>query len=476
MKHLILFSCLAVMFITTGCATNPVTGRRQLAIISEASEIETGRAAFPQYTQAFQGEFQDDTLQGYVTTVGKKLAANSHRPNLEYEFRVVNTSDVNAFALPGGKIMITRALLEKFDNEAQMAGVLGHEVGHVAAMHYISDASQQLLINLVIAAGAIYMEHKGYKYADYATLGAYVGAMMYLAHYSREQERQADQLGVEYMTKNGYDPRAYVSVMELFLKLQEGEPSIVERLFATHPLTTERIATCTTQATSMLAQYNTNPAAPLRLAQAEYGGATRRLMAVAPAYALMDEGDKLQEDGNYNAAIAKYTEGIRQAPDQPLIYLSRAQAYMEQDELGQAGRDIAAARKYYPDLFYTRYFAGIHSFKSRSWQRSLTEFNAAEKLLAGVTDVQFYLGRCEEELGHRSAAAEHFTKFLEDEPEGDNVTYCKTRLRDWGYTVPGEAAAPAGSTTNSNRSNTTNSSGNSQRREDDDYWRNRVGH
>lgn len=463
MKKLILLACIAVTLVASGCATNPVTGRRQLAIISEAMERETGQEAFPVYTQAYQGEFQDDALQRYVNQVGKSLAAGSHRPQLDYEFRVINTSEVNAFALPGGKIMITRALLEKFDNEAQMAGVLGHEVGHVAAMHYVSDASQQLLINLVLAAGAIYMEKKGYKYADYVTIGAYIGSMMYLAHYSREQERQADVLGVEYMAKLGYDPMAYVSVMETFLKLRESEPNFLEKLFSTHPLTTERITDCTAQANRMQAQYGANPAAPLRLAAAEYGTATRRLMEVAPAYALMDEADKLQEEGSYNAAIAKYGEAIRRAPDQAIIYLSRAQAYLEEDQLEPAGRDISAARRYYPDLFYTRYFAGIHSFKSNNWRRSLTEFDAAEKLLPGVTDVQFYMGRCEEQLGNRSAAAEHFTKFLADEPEGDEMNYSKTRLREWGYPVPGEepppAAAPASNVSNA----------------DNDYWNNTLG-
>lgn len=453
MKKLLLLTCLAATLLASGCATNPVTGRRQLAIISESMERETGQEAFPVYTQAFQGEFQDDQLQEYVNRVGKTLAAGSHRPNLDYAFRVVNTSDVNAFALPGGKIMITRALLESFDNEAQLAGVLSHEVGHVAAMHYINDASQQLLINLVIAAGAIYMEHKGYKYADYVTMGAYVGAMMYLAHYSRDQERQSDQLGVEYMAKAGYDPRAYVTVMETFLKLRESEPNALERLFSTHPQTPERIVDCTGHANRALAQYGANPAAPLRLATSEYGSATRRLMAAAPAYALMDEGDKLQEEGNISAALAKYGEAIRRAPDQAVIYLSRAQAYLEEDQLDQAGRDIASARRYYPDLFYTRYFSGIHSFKSRNWSKSRTELNAADKLLPGVTDVQFYLGRCEEELGNRSAAAGHFTKFLEDEPEGDNTSYCRSRLREWGYQIPGEQPAPAPTSTDNSRSN-----------------------
>ncbi len=439
MRHVSLLLLAVLLFTLTGCATNPVTGRRQLALISESQEIATGNEAFPVYTQAFMGEFQDDPLQNYVTRVGKTVAALSHRPNLDYQFKVVNTSEINAFALPGGKIMITRGLLGKFDNEAQMAGVLSHEVGHVAAQHYISDASQQLLINLMLVAGAVYMEHKGYKYGDVALIGAYIGSMMYLAHYSRDQERQADQLGVDYMVRAGYEPQAYVSVMEMFLKMRESEPNFLERLFATHPLTAERIRDCSGHAQRYLAARAPN-APPLTLAAANYTSASRRLFSVAPAYALMDEGDKLQEEGSIRAAIAKYNEAVRRAPDQAVIYLSRAQALMEEDDLSAAERDISSARRYYPDLFYTRYFAGKLNIRQERWRNAVTELKAADRLLPGVTEVQYLLGRSYESLGNNSEAAKYYTKFLEDEPEGEEAEYTKGRLRQWGLPVPGEQA------------------------------------
>ena len=144
-----------------GCAKNPVTGEREFSVISEKDEIAIGTAAYPGAIAQIGGEYNDPVLGEYVSDVGTGLAAVSHRSELPYEFTVVSSSMINAFALPGGKICITTGLLSRCDNEAQIAGVLGHEIGHVTARHSANAISRQYLYQIPLVLGAIYAQHRG---------------------------------------------------------------------------------------------------------------------------------------------------------------------------------------------------------------------------------------------------------------------------------------------------------------------------
>src|SRR5688572_16450337 len=140
-KSLAIFSCL-ILF--NQCAKNPVSGNRQLVLMSEAQEIEMGKSADPQIIQQF-GLYPDKGLQDFITEKGKKMAAISHRPNIEYHFRVVDSDVLNAFAVPGGYVYFTRGIMAHFNNEAEFAGVLGHEIGHITARHSVSQQSKAIL-------------------------------------------------------------------------------------------------------------------------------------------------------------------------------------------------------------------------------------------------------------------------------------------------------------------------------------------
>ncbi len=234
LKVLLLFSVLG------GCAVNPVTGRQDIVLLSENDEIVLGRKT----NQAVLKQYRIYTapaLQRYVQAIGTKLAEISHRNNLVYRFTVLDSKEVNAFALPGGYIYITRGLMAYLKSEAELAAVLGHEIGHVTARHSVRQYSANQLTSLGIALGGIFIP--GAK-QTYSQLSQLFGTAL-LRGYGREHELEADQLGAEYLARAGYDPQAMFEVIkvlknqEIFEKEQaqaEGrQANIYHGVFSTHP-------------------------------------------------------------------------------------------------------------------------------------------------------------------------------------------------------------------------------------------------
>ena len=231
-----LIGLLAAAIAAGGCAVNPVTGERQLALISEDQEIALGRDSAEQIAQqlALVG---DDELQQYVANIGQSLAAASERPDLPWTFQVVDDPAPNAFALPGGFIFVTRGLLALMDSEAELAGVLGHEIGHVTARHSVVQLSRQQLAQLGLGLGMVLSPELA-QFGDLAGAGL---NLLFLS-YGRNDERQADELGFGYMLGQGYD---VMQMAEVFQALQRsGElagASPLPTWLASHPSEPERI-------------------------------------------------------------------------------------------------------------------------------------------------------------------------------------------------------------------------------------------
>src|SRR5256885_287468 len=182
------------------CAVNPATGSRQLMLISESQEIAMGRDYDREVTASI-GLYPDSALQGWIQQFGARLAATSERPNLPWSFRVVDDPVVNAFALPGGFIYVTRGILAHLNSEAELAGVVGHEIGHVTARHSASQMTKQQLAQVGLAVGAIASPELG----RYTGLASQALGVLFLK-YSRDNESQADELGLRYLRRGRYDP------------------------------------------------------------------------------------------------------------------------------------------------------------------------------------------------------------------------------------------------------------------------------
>ncbi len=215
-KFSVIVSFVSCIFLFNSCARNPVTGKRQIVTMSEEQEIAMGKEADPQIIAQF-GLYNDSSLQRFITEKGNAMAAISHRPNLKYEFKIVDSEVLNAFAVPGGYVYFTRGIMAHFNNEAQFAGVLGHETGHITARHTVAQQRNALFGQLGILAGVIINPELG-RFAETASQGL---GLLFLK-FGRDAERQADKLGVEYSSKIGYDAK---QMADFFLTLERQSAS-----------------------------------------------------------------------------------------------------------------------------------------------------------------------------------------------------------------------------------------------------------
>ena len=224
-----------------GCAQNPVTGQNDFVMMSENQEIAVGRQADEQVKKQYQ-VFESKALQDYVNRVGQRLAKQSHRPGLHYRFTVLDTPEINAFALPGGYVYITRGIMAYLNSEAELAAVVGHEIGHVTARHGVRQQSAAQAANIGLTIASIFVPQINTNLGQ--NLANLMGGAL-LSGYGREQELEADRLGAQYLARADYDPQAIISVLRVLknqelkdieLAKQEGrEPRRYSGLFATHP-------------------------------------------------------------------------------------------------------------------------------------------------------------------------------------------------------------------------------------------------
>lgn len=242
--------CLMVCW---SCARNPVTGRRQLVFMSTAQEIAMGKESDPQI-MAFFGKYEDEQLQQFITEKGLEMAAISHRPNLEYEFKIVDSPVINAFAVPGGFVYFTRGIMAHFNNEAEFAGVLGHEIGHITARHSVIQQRNQMLGQIGLIAGIIFVPEIS-QFVEPLSQGMQIA----LLSFGRDAERQSDKLGVEYSSKVGYDA---VEMAGFFRTLERQQSNSgggdIPDFLSTHPSPAERNVTVARMAGEWQEKLNLN--------------------------------------------------------------------------------------------------------------------------------------------------------------------------------------------------------------------------
>ncbi|HSV87385.1 MAG TPA: M48 family metalloprotease [Bacteroidales bacterium] len=219
-----------MVLLTPSCSRNPVTGRREFMLITERREMVIGAEFDKQMTEIF-GLYEDPDLQSFIDEKGREMGLISHRPNLSYQFRILDSHVINAFAVPGGYIYLTRGILAHFNSEAELIGVLGHEMGHITARHALSRKSRGQLAQLLLLGGMIVSE----EFAQFANL-AFTGVELLFLQYSRNDEREADRLGVEYSTKLGYDASRFADFFQLLVQMElEGKTGGIPTFLSTHP-------------------------------------------------------------------------------------------------------------------------------------------------------------------------------------------------------------------------------------------------
>ncbi|NUQ22376.1 MAG: M48 family metalloprotease [Saprospiraceae bacterium] len=220
---------LAFVLLADSCAVNPVSGKKQLMLLSEDQEKALGLESDPGILASY-GVYDDAKLQQFITEKGKKMGAISHRPNLDYKFKVLDSPVVNAFAVPGGYVYFTRGILAYFNNEAQFAGVLGHEIGHVTARHSAQQYSQQILAQAGLMIGMVVSEDFR-KYAEVAN----VGVSLLFLKFSRDHESESDKLGVAYSSQIGYDAHEMAKFFNTLSRLSGDGGQSLPTFLSTHP-------------------------------------------------------------------------------------------------------------------------------------------------------------------------------------------------------------------------------------------------
>ncbi|MEC7815106.1 MAG: M48 family metalloprotease [Pseudomonadota bacterium] len=399
-------TALVLLLALTGCSVNPVTGKKQLSLISESDELALGAEQYTPTQQTQGGQFYlDPELTVYVREVGQKLAAVSDRPDLPYEFVVLNNSVPNAWALPGGKIAINRGLLAQLDDEAQLASVMGHEIVHAAARHSVQRMQQTMLISAGVAGLGFALSDN--EWAGLLMGGAALGAQLALAQYSQGDELESDAYGIRYMKEAGYDPQAAVELQELFLELSQArgqDSNWLTGLFATHPPSAKRV--------------EENQALVQKIGAGGYRGRdvyqrrTAMIRELKPAYDAHDEALKLASEGNFDAALTSINKAIKQAPREAMFYALRGRIYQEQDNDTKAQQDLDKAVELYPEMFEYQLYNGLHSLDMNKLDKARGHLERANQVVP--TSIAYLrLGDIARQQGRRDEAARYYATAAE---------------------------------------------------------------
>ncbi|MGQ0429253.1 MAG: M48 family metalloprotease [Gammaproteobacteria bacterium] len=388
----------AVAALCAACATNPVTGEKQLMIVSETAELEMGRKNYAPMRQSEGGDYaMDPQLAAYVQQVGQRVAAVS--PNkLPYEFTVLNNSIPNAWALPGGKIAVNRGLLMQLKSEAELAAVLGHEVVHAAARH----SAQQMSRGMLLQTGLVVAQVAGSDsdYGSLAVAGAGIGAQLLMQRYSREAELESDRYGMDFMQQAGYDPQGAVSLQETFVRMNDRKDSgWLAGLFASHPPSQERLDANRKRAAAM-------PKGG-EMGADRYQAALARTMGAKPAYDAYDEGRKALTDKKADVALTKAEQAIRLLPGEAHFHALKADAFLVQKNYKSASQAYTDAISRNDGFFYYWLQRGLIAEREKNDSAARTDLETSIKLLP--TGPAYYsLGNIALRGGQRDQAKQYY--------------------------------------------------------------------
>ncbi len=413
----------------SGCATNPVTGESQFMLMSPEQEVAVDKESSPHQFSSDYGPSTDKQLVKYIDGVGQAMAAKTHRPDMPYSFRPVNATYVNAYAFPGGSIAVTRGILLELENEAELAGLTGHELGHVNARHTASRMSKGMLAQLAVIGASAYAASRDPNLGQLAYGLGGVGAGMLLASYSRADERQADSLGMEYMVKSGYNPQGMVGLMDVLRSMSKHKPSAIQTMFSTHPMSDERYATAVSRTEG---EYSGDPM-KLPVHRERYMDNTSRLRAMKGAIESMQKGEKLMAQGKFGEAEKHFATALKKAPDDYAgnVMMSKCQIALEKPEV--AKRYAEKAKAINPQEAQAHHVAGLAKMYQSRWGSAYNDFASYEKLLPGNSNTVFFKALSLEGMGKRREAAHEYNRYLQSDQQSKQAEYAYQRLVRWGY-------------------------------------------
>jgi len=406
-----------------GCAVNPVTGQREIVLVSSSQEIAIGQEQYAPAQQMQGGAYNTDpALSAYVNSVGQKLAAVSG-VDLPYEFVVLNNSVPNAWALPGGKIAVNRGLLTALRNESELAAVLGHEVAHAAARHGAKRMERGLLAQGVLLGAAI--GTSGTEYARGVLGGAQLAAGLINQKYSRDAEREADFYGTQFMAKAGYDPYGAVTLQETFVRLAgERQSNWVQGFFASHPASQERLS----NNRMLLKQLRAQGYEGGVLGQPAYAQALAHVRDAQPAFDAYDEAQSLYGDNDYDGALARVNEALAITNAEAIFHGLRGSIRYKQARYDDALVNFNRAVERDDGYFVHLLSRGLTFSKQKQRAQAKQDLSRSVRLLPTATAYQA-LGEIAEADGDLQSAKRYYAQAGQSQgAEGQAAREQLTRL------------------------------------------------
>lgn len=410
----------------SSCAFDPVTGEAMISLVSEEQEIEIDRQESPHQFSADYGQNEDRRLNTYIAGVGGAVAKTSHRPGMPYSYRVLDANHINAYTFPGGTMAVTRGILVELESEAELAALLGHEIGHVNARHAAERATKGMLAQTAIGIAAAAVGNGGTQQVV-AGLGM-ISATALLAKYSRDNEREADQLGMDYSVSAGANPQGMVDLMNMLNSLHSQSPGALQIMFSSHPMSDERLRNARTQ---MDKQYKSQRARNSgRERYMDYTQALRKDKALIKSLA---DADLAISQGDYAKASSHLTQAKAQRDDDYALWIISAKANMAQQKHTQAVQDLARAKSLKPGEQLPLYMQGASYIELGQFDQAVDTFTQYQRNLPGNPLVDFLIGYSYEGQDNRSLSARSYQSYLRQVQQGEQAEHALRKLREWGY-------------------------------------------
>lgn len=410
----------------SGCASSPVGGGSILVGMSEEEEKAVDKQVAPQQFSQDLGAVQDEAVNRYVSEVGRRLDANTHRPQMPYSYRALNANYVNAYTFPGGAVGVTRGILVDLNSEAELAALLGHELGHVNARHAAQRQGKAMVAQA--AAAGINIAGSVAGIGGLTEIGTSLGASALLSSYSRDNEREADALGQEYMVRAGYPATGMVALHELLVAQEKEAPGMLQTMFSTHPMSRERRDTARELAETRYAGSNQRNAGRER-----FMDSIAALRRIKPAIVACQQGEAAMAGKHYGKAEERYAAALKASPRDYAVNYRMAECLQAQERSRDAQRYAETATQVYPQEAQAHKLLGMIALGQKNPAAAYAALDRYDKLMPGDAGITFLKGISLEGQGRQRDAAEHYISFLKRVRQGKAAEYAYGRLQSWGY-------------------------------------------
>jgi predicted Zn-dependent protease len=410
----------------SGCAASPVGGGAILVGMSEEEEKQVDREVAPRQFSQDLGAVQDEAVNRYLGEIGQRLDAKAHRPQMPYSYRVLNANYVNAYTFPGGAMGVTRGILVELDNEAELAALLGHELGHVNARHAARRQGQAMVAQVAISGASIVGSAVGL--GGLADVGSQLGASALLSSYSRDNEREADALGQEYMVRAGYPASGMVGLQQLLVDQEKASPGMLQTMFSTHPMSRERRDTARQLAEDKYVASNQRDPGRER-----FMDNTAALRRIKPTIEACQKGEVAMAGKEYAKAEERLRGAIKATPQDYAANLLLAKCLAAQNKGPQALEYARAATRIYPQEGQAHKLLGVLHLAQGEPAAAYEHLGQYDRLLPGDAGVTFLQGISLEGMDRRQEAAAHYQAYLKRVQKGKAAEHAYSRLQAWGY-------------------------------------------